>query len=218
MFTVFLVEDHEPVRRSLSEVLDADPALRVIGEGGSVADARVRIPRARPDVSLLDVRLPDGDGIDLCRELRHSHDLRSLIHSALNDEATMLKAVQAGAYGYLVKQPDPVQLVAAVKAVGAGNCLLDEHAAGVLMAKLRRDSARATVLGGLTPAERTLLQLLGDGLTNREIGEQMGLAEKTVRNYVSRLLPKLGAGERSAAVRFAADDQPGPGPQPDYQI
>ena len=206
---MFLVEDHEPVRRSLSAVLDADPALRVVGAAGSVADARIGIPRARPDVSLLDVRLPDGNGIDLCRELRHRHDLRSLILSALDDEATMLAAVQAGACGYLVKEPDPVRLVAAVKAVGAGDFLLDDQAAAILMARLRRDSARATVLGGLTPAERDLLGLLGAGLSNSEIGERMGLAEKTVRNYVSRLLPKLGANGRSGAVRFAADEPDG---------
>jgi len=206
VFTVFLVEDHEPVRRSLSAVLAADPALRVVGEAGSVADARLGIPRVRPDVAVLDVRLPDGSGIDLCRELHLQHDLRSLILSALADETTLLRAVQAGAYGYLVKEPDPTRLVAAVKAVGAGDCLLDDHAAGVLMGRLRRDRARETVLGGLTPAERTLLDLLGGGLSNREIGERMGLAEKTVRNYLSRLLPKLGVSERSAAERFAAGE------------
>lgn len=214
MFTVFLVDDHETVRRSLIEVFNADPALRVVGEAGSVADARIGIPRARPDVSVLDVRLPDGDGIDLCRELHRLHDLRSLILSALGDETTMLKAVQAGACGYLVKEPNPTTLVAAVKAVAAGNCLLDDRSAGVLMARLRRDSARETVLGGLTPAERSLLGLLGAGLSNREIGERMGLAEKTVRNYISRLLPKLGLAGRSSAVRFAAGEEPGP----DYEI
>ena len=189
VFTVFLVEDHEPVRRSVSAALASDPALRVVGEAGSVADARIGISRVRPDVAVLDVRLPDGNGIDLCRELRVQHDVRSLILSALGDETTMLRAVRAGAYGYLVKQPDSTRLVAAVKAVGAGDCLLDDHAAGILMARLRRDRDRETVLAGLTAAERTLLDLLGDGMGNREIAERMGLAEKTVRNYLSRLLP-----------------------------
>ncbi|MCV7082929.1 response regulator, partial [Mycolicibacterium insubricum] len=194
MITVFLVDDHEVVRRGLVDLLDGDPDLTVVGEAGSVAEAKSRIPAARPDVAVLDVRLPDGNGIDLCRELLAEHDdLRCLILTSYTDEESMLQAILAGASGYVVKDIRGMELAEAIKAVGSGKSLLDNRAAAALMSKLRRDDeaeAGDERLRSLTSTERTLLELLGEGLTNREIGERMFLAEKTVKNYVSRLLAK----------------------------
>ncbi|MCB0926513.1 MAG: response regulator transcription factor [Mycolicibacterium insubricum] len=209
MITVFLVDDHEVVRRGLVDLLDGDPDLTVVGEAGSVAEAKSRIPAARPDVAVLDVRLPDGNGIDLCRELLSEHDdLRCLILTSYTDEESMLQAILAGASGYVVKDIRGMELAEAIKAVGSGKSLLDNRAAAALMSKLRRnDEAEAgdERLRSLTSTERTLLELLGEGLTNREIGERMFLAEKTVKNYVSRLLAKLGLQRRTQAALLAAE-------------
>ncbi|MCB9442515.1 MAG: response regulator transcription factor [Mycolicibacterium sp.] len=209
MITVFLVDDHEVVRRGLVDLLDGDPDLTVVGEAGSVAEAKSRIPAARPDVAVLDVRLPDGNGIDLCRELLAEHDdLRCLILTSYTDEESMLQAILAGASGYVVKDIRGMELAEAIKAVGSGKSLLDNRAAAALMSKLRRDDeaeAGDERLRSLTSTERTLLELLGEGLTNREIGERMFLAEKTVKNYVSRLLAKLGLQRRTQAALLAAE-------------
>jgi len=209
VITVFLVDDHEVVRRGLVDLLDGDPDLTVVGEAGSVAEAKSRIPAARPDVAVLDVRLPDGNGIDLCRELLSEHDdLRCLILTSYTDEESMLQAILAGASGYVVKDIRGMELAEAIKAVGSGKSLLDNRAAAALMSKLRRnDEAEAgdERLRSLTSTERTLLELLGEGLTNREIGERMFLAEKTVKNYVSRLLAKLGLQRRTQAALLAAE-------------
>lgn len=202
---MFLVEDHEPVRRSLTAVLDADPALRVVGAAGSVADARIGIPRARPDVSLLDVRLPDGNGIELCRDLLSAMpDLRCLMLTSFTSDEAMLDAILAGASGYVVKDIKGMELAQAIKDVGAGRSLLDNRAAAALMAKLRGAAERADPLSGLTEQERVLLGLLGEGLTNKQIAARMFLAEKTVKNYVSRLLAKLGMERRTQAAVFAS--------------
>ena len=209
VITVFLVDDHEVVRRGLVDLLDGDPDLTVVGEAGSVAEAKSRIPAARPDVAVLDVRLPDGNGIDLCRELLAEHDdLRCLILTSYTDEESMLQAILAGASGYVVKDIRGMELAEAIKAVGSGKSLLDNRAAAALMSKLRRDDeaeAGGERLRSLTSTERTLLELLGEGLTNREIGERMFLAEKTVKNYVSRLLAKLGLQRRTQAALLAAE-------------
>ncbi|BBZ68618.1 DNA-binding response regulator [Mycolicibacterium insubricum] len=209
VITVFLVDDHEVVRRGLVDLLDGDPDLTVVGEAGSVAEAKSRIPAARPDVAVLDVRLPDGNGIDLCRELLAEHDdLRCLILTSYTDEESMLQAILAGASGYVVKDIRGMELAEAIKAVGSGKSLLDNRAAAALMSKLRRDDeaeAGDERLRSLTSTERTLLELLGEGLTNREIGERMFLAEKTVKNYVSRLLAKLGLQRRTQAALLAAE-------------
>lgn len=202
--TVFLVDDHEVVRRGLIDLLAADPDLEVVGEAGSVAEALARIPAARPDVAVLDVRLPDGNGIELCRDLlSRLPGLRCLILTSFTSDEAMLDAVLAGASGYVVKDIKGMELAQAVKDVGAGRSLLDNRAAAALMAKLRGGGQPADPLSGLTEQERTLLGLLAEGLTNKQIADRMFLAEKTVKNYVSRLLAKLGMERRTQAAVFA---------------
>jgi len=202
--TVFLVDDHEVVRRGLIDLLGADPQLDVVGEAGSVAEALARIPALRPDVAVLDVRLPDGNGIELCRELlSRMPELRCLILTSFTSDEAMLDAILAGASGYIVKDIKGMELARAVKDVGAGRSLLDNRAAAALMAKLRGAGAKPDPLSGLSEQERTLLSLLAEGLTNKQIADRMFLAEKTVKNYVSRLLAKLGMERRTQAAVFA---------------
>jgi two-component system response regulator DevR len=202
--TVFLVDDHEVVRRGLIELLGTDPDLDVIGEAGSVAQAMAQIPALRPDVAVLDVRLPDGNGIELCRDLlSRLPDLRCLMLTSFTSDEAMLDAILAGASGYVVKDIKGMELARAIKDVGAGRSLLDNRAAAALMAKLRGAAERSDPLSGLTEQERALLELLAEGLTNRQIAARMFLAEKTVKNYVSRLLAKLGMERRTQAAVFA---------------
>ncbi|KMY13325.1 LuxR family transcriptional regulator [Mycobacterium tuberculosis] len=217
MVKVFLVDDHEVVRRGLVDLLGADPELDVVGEAGSVAEAMARVPAARPDVAVLDVRLPDGNGIELCRDLLSSMpDLRCLILTSYTSDEAMLDAILAGASGYVVKDIKGMELARAVKDVGAGRSLLDNRAAAALMAKLRGAAEKQDPLSGLTDQERTLLGLLSEGLTNKQIADRMFLAEKTVKNYVSRLLAKLGMERRTQAAVFATELKrsrpPGDGP------
>lgn len=205
MVRVFLVDDHEVVRRGIMDLLESDPELEVVGEAGSVAEALVRIPAAQPDVAVLDVRLPDGSGIELCRDLLSElPDLRCLILTSFTSDEAMLDAVLAGASGYVIKDIKGMELTQAVKDVGAGRSLLDNRAAAALMAKLRNTAERTDPLLGLTDQERTLLGLLSEGLTNKQIAARMFLAEKTVKNYVSRLLAKLGMQRRTQAAVFAS--------------
>lgn len=209
MITVFLVDDHAIVRRGLGDLIDSETDLKVVGEAGTVVQAMARISVLRPDVVVLDVRLPDGNGIELCRELRSRFpDLHCLILTSFTDEEAMLDAILAGASGYVVKDIGTLELIDAIRAVGAGDSLLDNRAAAALMGKLREEaSARNGPLAGLTAQERTLLELLSEGLTNREIASRMSLAEKTVKNYVSRVLSKLGVGGRTQAAVFVAKMQ-----------
>jgi two-component system response regulator DevR len=203
---VFLVDDHEVVRRGLIDLLGADPDLDVVGEAGSVAEAMARIPAASPDVAVLDVRLPDGNGIELCRDLlSRMPELRCLILTSYTSDEAMLDAILAGASGYVVKDIKGMELARAVKEVGAGRSLLDNRAAAALMAKLRGAAEKSDPLSGLTDQERTLLSLLSEGLTNKQIADRMFLAEKTVKNYVSRLLAKLGMERRTQAAVFATE-------------
>ncbi|MGE2689867.1 hypoxia response regulator transcription factor DosR/DevR [Mycolicibacterium pulveris] len=203
MVSVFLVDDHEVVRRGLIDLLSSDPELQVVGEAGSVGEAMVKIPAAEPDVAVLDVRLPDGNGVELCRELlSEMPNLRCLILTSYTSDEAMLDAIIAGASGYVVKDIKGMELAQAIKDVGAGKSLLDNRAAAALMAKLR-GAERKDPLSGLTDQERTLLDLLGEGLTNKQIAARMFLAEKTVKNYVSRLLAKLGMERRTQAAVFA---------------
>ncbi|MBF6301932.1 response regulator transcription factor [Nocardia amamiensis] len=205
MITVFLVDDHEIVRRGLVDLLSADPELSVVGEAGDVAQALARIPALRPDVAVLDVRLPDGNGIELCRDLLSKlDDLRCLILTSFTDEQAMLDAILAGASGYVVKDIKGMELAKAIKEVGAGRSLLDNRAAAALMQRLRANTQQDGPLAGLTEQERKLLDLLGEGLTNRQIAQRMFLAEKTVKNYVSRLLAKLGLERRTQAAVYAS--------------
>jgi two-component system, NarL family, response regulator DevR len=203
MVKVFLVDDHEVVRRGLIDLLSADPELEVVGEAGSVEQALARIPALLPDVAVLDVRLPDGNGIELCRDLlSRLPNLRCLILTSYTSDEAMLDAILAGASGYVVKDIKGMELAQAIKDVGAGRSLLDNRAAAALMAKLRGTDQHSDPLSGLTDQERVLLDLLGEGLTNKQIAARMFLAEKTVKNYVSRLLAKLGMERRTQAAVF----------------
>ncbi len=206
MTSVFLVDDHQIVRRGVKDLIDTESDLEVVGEAGTVSQALARIPALHPDVVVLDVRLPDGNGIELCRELLDQHrELRCLILTSFTDEQAMLNAILAGASGYVVKDIDTVELIEAIREVGAGKSLLDNRAAAALMAKLREEAdANTGPLATLSEQERTLLGLLGEGLTNRQIAGRMYLAEKTVKNYVSRLLTKLGVERRTQAAVLAS--------------
>ncbi|WKX01705.1 response regulator transcription factor (plasmid) [Rhodococcus aetherivorans] len=210
MTTVFLVDDHEVVRRGIADLLTTDPELTIVGEASSCGEALVRVPAARPDVAVLDVRLPDGNGIELCRELRSQlPELRCLMLTSFTDEHAMLDAILAGASGYALKDIRGTELTDAVRKVGAGTSLLDHRAATTLRAKLRVGTATDDgPYAHLTDQERTLLALLGEGLTNRQIAERMFLAEKTVKNYVSRLLAKLGVERRTQAAVLATKIPP----------
>ena len=201
MLTVFLVDDHEVVRRGVAELLDAEPDLTVIGQAASMTEALVRVPASDPDVVVLDVRLPDGNGIELCRELRSTlPGLNCLILTSYTEEEAMMNAILAGAGGYVIKDIKGMELVSAVRTVGSGHSLLDNRAAAALMNRFRARVAKPGPSTGLTEQERTLLDLIGDGLTNRQISERMFLAEKTVKNSVSRLLTKLGMRRRTQAA------------------
>jgi two-component system response regulator DevR len=206
MLRVFLVDDHEVVRRGVADLLEEEDDLTVVGQAGSVSQALARIPALRPDVAVLDVRLPDGNGIELARELRSKlPELNCLMLTSYTDEQAMLDAVLAGASGYVVKDIKGMDLVSAVREVGAGRSLLDAHATAALMAKLRDSAAEKGPVARLSDQERVLLELIGEGLTNRQISARMFLAEKTVKNYVSRLLTKLGMERRTQAAVLATE-------------
>ncbi|RZQ65911.1 response regulator [Amycolatopsis suaedae] len=206
MVRVFLVDDHEVVRRGVAELLNDDEELTVVGEAGSVAEGLARIPALRPDVAVLDVRLPDGNGIELARELRsRMPELYCLMLTSYTDEQATLDAIMAGASGYVIKDIRGMELVAAVREVGAGRSLLDPRAAATLMERLREGDKQKGPLAQLTEQERTLFELIGQGLTNREIAGRMFLAEKTVKNYVSRLLTKLGMQRRTQVAVLATE-------------
>lgn len=198
---VFLVDDHEMVRRGVADLLEEEDDLTVIGQAGFVAEALVRIPALRPDVAVLDIRLPDGNGVELCRELRSQlPDLRCLMLTSFTDEQAMMDAILAGAAGYVIKDIKGLDLVSAIRTVGAGRSLLDNRAAAALMTKLRATAEQPGPLALLTEQERAVLDRIGEGLTNRQIAEEMFLSEKTIKNYVSRLLNKLGMERRTQAA------------------
>ena len=203
--TVFLVDDHEVVRRGVAELLEVEPDLRVVGEAGTVAEALVRIPLVRPRVAVLDVRLPDGNGVELCRDLRASlPDLVCLMLTSFTDDQALLDAILAGASGYVLKDIRGGDLVGAVRTVAAGGNLLDAHATSLVLERLRAPTP-PDVLALLTEQERRVLVLIGEGLTNREIGASMSLAEKTVKNYVSTVLAKLGLQRRTQVAVLATE-------------
>ncbi|WP_304528396.1 response regulator transcription factor [Mycobacterium sp. E796] len=194
---VFLVDDHEAVRRGLVDLLCADPELDCVGEAGSFAEAMNKIPAVGPDVAVLDDWLPDGNGIELCRELLSCMlDLRCLILTSFTTDEAMLKTILAGASGYVVKDVKGMELACAIKDVGAGRSLLHTQAAAALMARLWWTIENSDELWAFNDRERTLLKLLGDGLTNRQIADRTLLAEDVVKNHVSRLLVKLGVSRR----------------------
>ncbi len=202
---VFLLDDHEIVRRGLRELLEAEDDLEVVGEAGTAAEALARIPAAQPDVAVLDVRLPDGDGVTVCRDVRSSNsEVRCLMLTSFADDEALFSAIMAGASGYVLKQVKGDDLIDAIRRVGRGESLLDPALTARVLERLRTGPEDDELLRQLTPQERKLLDLLAEGLTNRQIGERMYLAEKTVKNYVSSLLAKLGMGRRTEAAVYAA--------------
>jgi DNA-binding NarL/FixJ family response regulator len=193
---VFLLDDHEIVRRGVRDLLEAEADITVVGEAGTASSALARIPALKPDVAVLDVRLPDGDGVSVCREIRsRMPEVACLMLTSFGDDEALFDAIMAGAAGYVLKQ---------VRTVASGQSMLDPRAASQLMARLRDQSAKRDPLAGLSGQERRILELIGEGLTNRQIGEQMFLAEKTVKNYVSALFAKLGMERRTQAAAYAS--------------
>ncbi|WP_431983857.1 response regulator [Streptomyces qinglanensis] len=205
---VYLVDDHEIVRRGVRDMLTADPGVEIAGEAGTAADAITGIAAARPDVAILDVRLPDGSGIEVCREVRsRDESVHCLMLTSYADDEALLASVVAGASGYVLKGLTSGELVHAVHKVAAGDSLLDPADTRRVLDRLRdrgTDSPRDERLDALSAQERTILGLIGEGLTNRAIGERLHLAEKTVKNYVSGLLGKLGMERRSQAAAYIA--------------
>jgi DNA-binding NarL/FixJ family response regulator len=203
--SVFLMDDHEIVRRGVRDLLEAEPDITVVGEAGTASSALARIPALRPDVAVLDVRLPDGDGVSVCREIRsRMPEVACLMLTSFGDDEALFDAIMAGASGYVLKQIRGTDLVGAIRTVATGQSILDPRAASQLMARLRDSSRKRDPLAELTDQERKILELIGEGLTNRQIGERMYLAEKTVKNYVSGLFAKLGMERRTQAAVYAA--------------
>jgi len=205
---VFLLDDHEVVRRGVRDLLETHDDITVVGEAGSAEEARNRIPICRPHVAVLDVQLPDGTGIEVCRDVRSDHpEIHCLMLTSFADDQALLDSVVAGASGYVLKQIRGSELVDDVRKVASGQSLLDPAAVKRMIDRLNAGSTAGggdPRLEGLSPQERRILDLLAEGLTNREIGERMFLAEKTVKNYVSNLLMKLGMKRRTEAAVFAA--------------
>lgn len=201
---VFLLDDHEVVRRGLRELLEQDGDIEVVGESGSAQEAMRRIPALRPDVAVLDGRLPDGSGVDVCREVR-SRDPRiaALILTSFDDDEALFAAIMAGAAGYVLKQIRGSDLVETVRRVAAGESALDPSMTRQVLDRLRRGPEEDPALAPLTGQERRILELIGEGMTNRQIAETMFLAEKTIKNYVTSVLAKLGFERRTQAAVFA---------------
>jgi two-component system, NarL family, response regulator DevR len=210
---VFLLDDHEVVRRGVADILSGHADITVVGEGKNAAEAMSRVPALCPDVAILDVRLPDGDGVTVCRDLRAQlPDLGVVMLTSYSDDEALFQAILAGAAGYLLKQILGQDLVTAVRTVAAGGSLLDPAATTAVLARMRRATEPAGPLAGLSEQERTVLDLIGQGLTNRQIGARMFLAEKTVKNYVSHILAKLGLGSRTQAAILSTElKAPAPG-------
>ena len=202
--TVFLLDDHEVVRRGLRDLLAGEPDIDVIGEAGTVASALARMPALVPKVAVLDVRLPDGDGVSVCREIHSSlPGTACLMLTSYGDDQALFGAIMAGAAGYVLKQTAGADLVSAVRTVASGGSMLDAGMVQRVIGRLREQPA-ADPLSVLSDQEKRVLELIGEGLTNRQIAERMFLAEKTVKNYVSSLLTKLGMHRRAQAAAFSA--------------
>jgi DNA-binding NarL/FixJ family response regulator len=202
---VFVLEDHEIVRRGIRVLLQPEPDIQVIGEASTAASALAQIPALRPGVAVLDVRLPDGDGVSVCREVRsRAPEVACLMLTAFSDDEALLDSIMAGAAGYVLKQVRGCDLVGAVRMAASGRSLLDPRAASKAMARLRDEADGHDSLSGLTSRECKVLELIGDGLTNRQIGERLSVSEKTVKNYVSTLFVKLEMKQRTQAAAYAA--------------
>ncbi|MFI9240602.1 response regulator [Streptomyces sp. NPDC053079] len=207
---VFLLDDHEVVRRGIRDLLDGEGDIDVVGEAGTIDHALTRGPALRPDVAVLDVRLPDGDGISVCRELRsRMPGLACLMLTSFDDDDALLDAIMAGAAGYVLKQIKGSDLVAAIRTVASGQSMLDPATTTRLMNSLRGEEEdggpQDERLAGLSPRERDVLTLIGDGLTNRQIAQRLFLSEKTVKNHISRMLAKLGVERRIQAAVIATE-------------
>lgn len=202
---VFLVDDHQVVREGVRRLLEADADITVVGEAGTAAEGLAGIDATVPDVAVLDVRLPDGDGVTVCREVRSRHNtVACLMLTSFADDEAMAQAVLAGAAGYILKQVRGNDLVTSVRAVASGHRLIDSDTARQVVDRLRQSQAEVEAADRLTDRERSILDLIAQGKTNRQIGEELFLAEKTVKNYVSTVLAKLGMGRRTEAAAYAA--------------
>ncbi|QWC86156.1 response regulator transcription factor [Nocardioidaceae bacterium] len=202
---VFLLDDHEIVRRGLRELLEAEGDIEVVGEAGTVAEGTTEILRLAPDVAVLDGRLPDGSGIEVCRDVRSANsDIKALILTSYDDDEALFAAILAGAAGYLLKQIAANDLTDAVRRVSAGQSLLDPSLTARVLERVRSGPARKPELEQLTEQERRILSLVAEGMTNRQIGVELHLAEKTVKNYVSSILSKLGLERRTQAAVLAS--------------
>jgi len=201
---VFLLDDHEIVRRGIRELLEAEGDIVVVGESGLAQEATRRIPALRPDVAILDGRLPDGSGIDVCRDVRSvDPSIKALILTSYDDDDALFAAIMAGAAGYILKQVRGNDFVDTVRRVAAGQSTLDPNVTAQVLERVRTGPPRDKELEALTAQEQKILELIGEGMTNRQISEQMFLAEKTVKNYVSSMLAKLGLNSRTQAAIFA---------------
>jgi DNA-binding NarL/FixJ family response regulator len=202
---VFILDDHEVVRAGLRAMLDATDDLVVVGEAGTVAEALVLIPASRPQVAILDVRLPDGSGVEVCREVRSSlPDIICVMLTSYADDTAIYAAILAGAAGYVLKQVGGPRLVDEIRRAGAGDTLIDPEVTERVLERLRQGPREDERLAALTPQERRVLDLIAEGRTNRQIAAAMFLAEKTIKNYVSNLLTKLGMQRRTQAASYAA--------------
>ena len=202
---VFLLDDHEIVRRGVRELLEANDDIEVVGEAGTAEEGMARIPAVKPDVAVVDMRLPDGNGVEVCREVRsRDESIQCLILTSFADDEALFDSIMAGAAGYLLKQIKGTDLVDAIRRVATGQSLLDPNVTARVLERLRKGPEEDERLARLTEQERKILDLIAEGLTNRQIGERMFLAEKTVKNYVSNLLSKLGMDHRTQAAVYAA--------------
>jgi len=204
MIRVFLLDDHEIVRHGLRDLLESAEDIEVVGEAGTAEEALQRIPATTPDVAVLDVRLPDGNGVEVCREIRSRNpQIQCVMLTSFADDEALFDAIMAGAAGYLLKQIKTIDLLAAVRTVAGGQTLLDTRATEMVLHRLRHGTESDKRLKHLTDQERKILVLLADGLTNRQIAEKLSLAEKTVKNYVSNMLSKMGMARRTEAAVYA---------------
>jgi DNA-binding NarL/FixJ family response regulator len=202
---VFLLDDHEVVRRGLHDLLESEGDIEIVGESGSAREATARIPALRPDVAVLDARLPDGSGIDVCRDVRSiDPSIKALILTSYDDDEALFAAIMAGAAGYVLKQIGAGDLIDSVRRVAAGQSLIDPQLMAKVLERVRSGPPQHEELAGLTEQERKILALIAEGMTNRQIGERLFLAEKTVKNYVSSILSKLGLERRTQAAVLAS--------------
>src|ERR671927_341103 len=205
MIRVYLLDDHEVVRHGLRDLLEREGDIEIVGESGSAVDAEHRIPALRPHVAVLDARLPDGSGIDVCRAVRSvDPSIQALILTSYEDDGALFAAIMAGAAGYVLKQIRGTDLVDGIRRVAAGQSLLDPAVTARVLERIRRGPEQPDELRALTDQERRILALVAEGLTNRDIAERMFLYEKTIKNYVSSLLAKLGMERRTQAAVLAA--------------